>query len=62
MISAAEFERQKRCGKKILAIEEMPEWLAALFINGQMDSRHDHLRLKNDQASSRLVTHRHCEH
>jgi len=43
MISAQEFARLKRRDKKIMAVEEMPNWLAELVINGTMDARHDEL-------------------
>jgi PHD/YefM family antitoxin component YafN of YafNO toxin-antitoxin module len=43
IIAASEFERLKRRDKKVLSIEEMPDWLAELVINGKMDARHDHL-------------------
>jgi hypothetical protein len=36
-------ERQKRLKKKVLSIEDTPEWLARLVINGMMDARHNHL-------------------
>lgn len=49
MIAASEYERLKRRDKKVLAIEEMPDWLAELVINGKMDARHDHL---DDVAAS----------
>lgn len=43
IIAASEFERLKRRDKKVMSIEEMPDWLAELVINGNMDARHDHL-------------------
>jgi hypothetical protein len=43
IIAASEFERLKRRDKKVMSIEEMPDWLAELVINGKMDARHDHL-------------------
>lgn len=43
IIAASEFERLKRRDKKVLSIEEMPDWLAALVVNGKMDAKHDHL-------------------
>lgn len=43
IIAASEFERLKRRDKKVLSIEEMPDWLAELVINGKMDARHNHL-------------------
>jgi prevent-host-death family protein len=43
IIAASEFERLKRRDKKVLSIEEMPDWLAELVINGKMDARHDPL-------------------
>jgi GTP-dependent phosphoenolpyruvate carboxykinase len=43
MISANEFERLKRRDRKVMPVEEMPDWLAALVINGKMDVRHDEL-------------------
>jgi prevent-host-death family protein len=43
MISASEFERLKRRDRKIMAIEEMPDWLAELVVTGSMDARHDTL-------------------
>jgi PHD/YefM family antitoxin component YafN of YafNO toxin-antitoxin module len=43
IVAASEFERLKRRDKKALSIEEMPEWLAELVINGKMDARHNHL-------------------
>jgi prevent-host-death family protein len=43
IIAASEFERLKRRDKKVLSIEEMPDWLAELVINGNMDARHDPL-------------------
>jgi hypothetical protein len=43
MIAASEFERLKRRDKKVMPIEDMPNWLAELVINGKMDARHDHL-------------------
>jgi PHD/YefM family antitoxin component YafN of YafNO toxin-antitoxin module len=43
IVAASEFERLKRRDKKVLSIEEMPDWLAELVINGKMDTRHDHL-------------------
>jgi PHD/YefM family antitoxin component YafN of YafNO toxin-antitoxin module len=43
IVAASEFERLKRRDKKVLSIEEMPDWLAELVINGKMDARHDHL-------------------
>jgi hypothetical protein len=43
MIAASEFERLKRRDKKVMPIEDMPNWLAELVITGKMDARHDHL-------------------
>jgi prevent-host-death family protein len=43
IISAQEFARLKRRDKRVLATEDMPDWLAELVINGKMDARHDHL-------------------
>jgi len=43
IISAQEFERLKRRDKKVLATEDMPDWLAELVISGKMDPRHDDL-------------------
>jgi prevent-host-death family protein len=43
IIAASEYERLKRRDKKVMSIEEMPDWLAELVINGNMDARHDHL-------------------
>jgi prevent-host-death family protein len=43
MISAAEFERLKRRDKTVMAVEEMPDWLAELVVSGRMDARHDDL-------------------
>jgi prevent-host-death family protein len=43
MISASEFERLKRRDKKVMAAEDMPDWLAELVVTGTMDARHDEL-------------------
>jgi len=43
MIAVEEFERLKRRDKQVLSVEEMPEWLVELVVNGKMDARHDHL-------------------
>ncbi len=43
IIAASEFERLKRRDKKVLSVEAMPDWLAALVIEGSMDARHDPL-------------------
>jgi len=43
MISAREFERLKRRDRQVMAIEEIPEWLAEMVVSGGMDARHDAL-------------------
>jgi len=43
IIAADEFERLKRRDKQVMSVEEMPEWLVELVVNGKMDARHDHL-------------------
>jgi len=43
IVAASEFERLKRRDRKVLSIEEMPDWLADLVITARMDARHDHL-------------------
>lgn len=43
MIVASEYERPKRWDKKVVSIEEIPDWLAELVIGGDMDPRHDQL-------------------
>jgi prevent-host-death family protein len=43
MISASEFERLKRRDKKVMSVEEMPDWLVELVVQGRMDAKHDHL-------------------
>lgn len=43
IIAASEFERLKRRDKKVMSIEEMPDWLVELVVTARMDARHDHL-------------------
>jgi len=43
MMAVVSPARLKRNNRKIMAIEEMPNWLVDLLTNGRMDVRHDHL-------------------
>jgi hypothetical protein len=43
MVPAGEYERLKRRDKKVMSIEETPDWLAELVMSIDMDPRHDKL-------------------